>query len=89
MAESKHDSNAAMPPTLQLEEIELLKLENLQLKLGQTEQEKARLLRERQVLAKQIEEHHGIDGITNYAIDIATGRGRRIDVTKEDGGGNE
>lgn len=75
---AKKPEKPEVPTEIRLDEVELLKLENIQLKIQSLQQEIARLDAGRNGIRIAIEERLGIDDLTKYAMDTQTGKGRLL-----------
>jgi hypothetical protein len=77
-----NDANA----TIKLDEVELLRVENLELKRQMLTEQMRRIETERAAWAAQVESHHDIS-LRHYSIDVRAGVLRRTQACKETVGG--
>ena len=66
------------PKEIQFTEVEILKIENIQLKIGRAQETLSRLAAQRQEVSDAVCKRLGIDSLSRYAIDIGAGRGRLV-----------
>ncbi len=64
------------PDTIALEEIEILRLENMEMKINILEQEAKALFAKRAAIKESIEERLGISNLGDYIMDVKTGKGK-------------
>lgn len=71
-----------LPKEIQFTEVEILKIENIQLKIGRAQEALSQLVMQRQEVSDAVCKRLGIDSLSRYAIDIGAGKGRLVSATE-------